>query len=71
MTKQERQEQTGAQLRALRRGRPLREVAPQIGISPSALHMYESGRRTPRDEAKMKLARYYGVSITDLFFSPD
>ena len=35
------------------------EVAKEVGVSLSALAMYETGNRTPRDEIKIKLAKYY------------
>ncbi len=44
------------------------EVAKGIGISVSALSMYESGERIPRDEIKEQLARYYGMTVGFLFF---
>lgn len=47
------------------------EVAKEVGVSLSALAMYETGNRTPRDEIKIKLAKYYGITVESLFFSPD
>ena len=47
------------------------EVAKEVGISLSALAMYETGNRTPRDEIKIKLAKYYGITVESPFFSPD
>jgi putative transcriptional regulator len=47
------------------------EVAKEVGISLSALAMYETGNRTPRDEIKIKLAKYYGITVESLFFSLD
>ena len=47
------------------------EVAIEVGVSLSALAMYETGNRTPRDEIKIKLAKYYGLTVESLFFSPD
>ncbi|OYD08606.1 helix-turn-helix domain-containing protein [Paludifilum halophilum] len=44
------------------------EVAKAVGISVSALQMYENARRIPRDDIKVKLAGYYGVSVEELFF---
>lgn len=44
------------------------EVALRIGVSKSALFMYERGERIPRDETKVLIAQYYGVSVEDLFF---
>lgn len=46
------------------------EVAAAIRISVSALTMYELGQRNPRDDVKISLASYYGVSVKDIFF-PD
>lgn len=43
-------------------------VCAAAQISTSALGMYESGKRIPRDEIKVKLARLYNVSVQDLFF---
>lgn len=45
------------------------EVARAIGISRSALAMYESGKRIPRDSIKVKLAAYYKKSVQSIFFT--
>jgi len=58
----------GKKLRVLRGDRSRDEVAMAIGISPSALGMYECNKRIPRDGVKKKLADYYGVTIQQLFF---
>jgi len=55
-------------LRRLRGNRTQDEVAAAIGISKSALSMYEKGERIPRDEIKKKLADYYGRSVQFIFF---
>lgn len=55
------------QLIALRGNRSQEEVAKALGISVSALSMYEQGNRIPRDEIKIKMAEYYGISIESLF----
>ncbi|MED0670583.1 helix-turn-helix transcriptional regulator [Aneurinibacillus aneurinilyticus] len=44
------------------------EVATEVGISVSALQMYENGQRIPRDEIKIRLANYYSVTVQELFF---
>ena len=44
------------------------EVATAVGISKSALSMYENGERIPRDEIKIRLARYYNESVESIFF---
>ena len=43
------------------------EVAENVGISLSALAMYETGKRIPRDEIKIRLANYYGTTVESLF----
>ena len=57
----------GETLRKLRGEKTLQKVAEDLGISTSALTMYEIGKRVPRDEIKVKIAKYYGVGI-DIFF---
>jgi len=52
----------------LRAGRSQAEVAEALGISVSALSMYEQGQRVPRDEIKVRIANYYNVSIPSIFF---
>lgn len=47
------------------------EVAKAVGISVSAIYMYETGTRIPRDEIKVRLADYFGVSVQALFFDSD
>lgn len=60
----------GERLTKLRGDRTREEVAKMVGISRSALAMYETGGRVPRDEIKIRLANYYNISVQDLFFSP-
>lgn len=61
--------QIGATLRALRGEKPRAEVANAVGVSVSALQMYENGARVPRDQKKMELARYYGTTVEAIFFN--
>lgn len=58
----------GARLRKLRGERTILQVASDCGISDAALGMYEKGQRTPRDNIKIVLARYYKRSVQSLFF---
>ena len=58
----------GSKLKELRGDRNRDKVAQDLGISSSALGMYESNKRTPRDDVKMKIAEYYGVTVQHLFF---
>ena len=64
-------EQVAAALRALRGEKSQESVANAIGISPSALAMYENGERMPRDGVKVALAKFYGVSVGSLFFGEE
>lgn len=59
----------GKKLRELRGNRSAQEVADAIGTSVSAVFMYENGERIPRDEVKLRIARYFDVSIVSLFFA--
>lgn len=59
----------GERLRNLR-GEKSREVVSSANdISVSALAMYETGQRVPRDEIKCKLASYYNTSIESIFYA--
>lgn len=53
----------------LRGNRSREEVAKAVQISTSALSMYENGSRIPRDEIKIRLAKYYGKSVQFIFFN--
>lgn len=59
----------GMKLRALRGTRTQKEVAEKVGITKSALAMYERDKRIPRDEIKVKLAEYFEESVQSIFFS--
>lgn len=56
-------------LRELRGGKTQKEIAKDIGITKSAWAMYERGERIPRDEVKVKIAKYFGRTIEELFFA--
>jgi transcriptional regulator with XRE-family HTH domain len=58
----------GEVLRKLRGNTPIEKVAEAAGVSISAMYMYEQGERVPRDEVKIKLAKYFNVSI-EIFFA--
>ena len=53
----------------LRGARPRAEVAIALGISVSALGMYETGARLPRDETKRKIAQYYEKTVEEIFYA--
>ena len=54
---------------AARGDRKREEVAAAVGVSLSAIAMYESGGRVPRDETKIKLADYSHTTVQELFFN--
>lgn len=58
----------GKRLKELRGDRSKDKVAEAVGISSSALGMYECNKRIPRDDVKKRLADFYNVSIQQLFF---
>ena len=59
----------GTKLRELRGERSRRSVAKEMGLSETALGNYENGIRVPNDEAKEIIARYYGRTVDDLFYT--
>ena len=59
----------GKILRALRGERTQDEIANAIGITKSAWAMYERGERVPRDEVKIQIARYFGKTVQEVFFT--
>ena len=62
----------GPRIAALRRSRGLSQaqLAAKIGISPSAMGMYEQGRREPAADTIVILAKFFGVS-TDYLLTGD
>lgn len=40
-----------------------------MDTSVSSIAMYEAGKRVPRDEVKVALARFYGTTVEALFFA--
>ena len=59
---------TGEKLKMLRGDKTQEEVSADIGVSKSALAMYERDERVPRDEVKVQIAHYYGKSVGALFY---
>lgn len=52
----------------LRGDRSREEVARAVGVSVSAIAMYENGERIPRDSIKIKLAAYFNTTVQEIFF---
>ena len=44
------------------------EMSKALNISRSAICMYESGNRIPRDEVKIKIAQYFNTTVDEIFF---
>lgn len=59
----------GKRLTKLRGKKSRKEVAKAVGVSVSAISMYENGDRTPRDSVKIKLANFYGKTVQEIFFT--
>ena len=59
---------TGEKLKELRGVRTRVGVARELGISPTKLANYEHAYGIPPDAMKVKLARYYGTTVEELFF---
>lgn len=55
-------------LRGLRGDMTQEEVAASIGVTKSAWAMYERGERSPRDEVKFRIARFFGRTVDEIFF---
>ena len=61
----------GAKLKKLRGELTVARVSLDTGIGISAINNYEAGLRIPRDEAKIRLAHYYGTTVEDIFYTHD
>ena len=55
-------------LRELRGSLSQSEIAEKIGVTKSAWAMYERGERMPRDEVKIRIAKYFNKSVEEIFF---
>lgn len=58
----------GKKLIKLRGKRSREEVGNAVGVSVSAISMYENGERIPRDSIKVKFADLYNCTVQDIFF---
>lgn len=62
-------ETTGTILRKLRGDRSQEEIATALGITKSSWAMYERDERVPRDEVKIRIAKFFGKSVEELFYT--
>ena len=58
----------GKRLVELRGCRSRKEIASAIGVTKSAIAMYERGERVPKDEIKIRFASYYGKTVGEIFY---
>lgn len=60
----------GKRLKGLRKeaGMTTFELGKALGISTSAVTMYETGNRIPRDEIKVQIAEFFGQPIESIFY---
>lgn len=59
----------GERLKLLRGTRSQKEVADAIDVTDMAISLYESGDRIPRDEIKVRIAKYFGTTVEAIFFN--
>lgn len=59
----------GEKIRQLRGNRSQSVVAEAVGVTKSALAMYERDERRPRDEVKIRIANFFGCSVAEIFYS--
>jgi transcriptional regulator with XRE-family HTH domain len=59
----------GDRLKKLRGKRTLDKVADDLGVTSMAVSLWERGERTPNDEMKVRIAKYYKRSVTTIFFA--
>lgn len=62
-------EEIARKLIELRGDKSREEVAKACDISVSALAMYEQGERIPRDDIKIRIAKFYKKSVESIFFN--
>lgn len=62
--------QIGKRIKELRTQKNMtaEDLGKALGISTSAVNMYECGQRVPRDEIKISIAEFFGVSIETIFY---
>ena len=45
-------------------------VAKALGVNTTTYHAWESGQNIPRDEMKVAIANFYGLSVGYIFYKP-
>ena len=62
--------QIGKNIKELREARQetMEDLSKAVNTSASAIAMYETGKRIPRDEIKIRIAEHYAVPVESIFF---
>lgn len=58
----------GEKIRCLRGTKTIATVAEAVGVSRSSYVKYERNERNPSDTTKVKIAKYFGVTVESIFF---
>lgn len=56
-------------IRNIRGNASKKEFADTLNLSISAVSLYESGKRIPKDDIKIRIAQYAHKSVEEIFFS--
>ena len=59
----------GQKMRELRGKKTKEEVAKAIRVTFSSYVKYERDERVPRDEVKIRIADYFGSTVSEIFFA--
>ena len=59
---------SGEKMRSLRGNKSRQRVSEDLGISFSSYVKYERNERIPRDDVKIKIAKYFRTTVQDIFF---
>lgn len=51
-----------------KRGNTQKDIGKLINVSEQTISLYERGKALPRPTNMKKLAKYFGVSVEELFF---
>ncbi len=60
----------GLRIKRLRESKKLsqEDLSKSLNVSNSTISMYERGERVPRDENKIKIASFFEVTVSSIFF---
>lgn len=53
-----------------RKGLTQAAISRELGINSTTYNAWETGQNIPRDEMKVKIADFYGLSVGYIFFKP-